>query len=213
MERYNEPAPTTPTTSNPRVILRQAAVNGTLPLSRDADSRQLTRLYQDIRSLITESIEFDEVQTAVDDLDGHQDIKDMFDDVGNMEFVPGTRRLLDILELIDNKVDVLDALDALEEASEENQPQENTLSDDERAMLSTDSETESEIESDLESEDDDVPVAPANRASSEARRLGSEARRLMLEDDDDSDDDAPPVRRQLVFSDEEDENVSSRLRF
>ena len=183
------------------------------PLSRDADSRQLTRLYQDIRSLITESIEFDEVQTAVDDLDGHQDIQDMFDDVGNMEFVPATRRLLDILELIDNKVDVLDALDALEEASEENQPQENTLSDDERAMLSTDSETESEIESDLESEDDDVPVAPANRTSSEARRLGSEARRLMLEDDDDSDDDAPPVRRQLVFSDEEDENVSSRLRF
>ena len=155
-------------------------------------------MYQDIRSLITESIEFDEVQTAVDDLDGHQDIKDMFDDVGNMEFVPGTRRLLDILELIDNKVDVLDALDALEEASEENQPQEYTQSDDDRAELSTDDETESDIES-----EDDAPAV--RRTSNQDRQFLSD-----LFSDDESDEPAPPrLNRRLIFDSESDSDDES----
>ena len=109
--------------------------------------RQLESLYTDIRNLVGENIEFSVVQTAVESLQGHQDIKDMFDGVGDMDFVPGTRRLLDILELIDNKTDALEALDDLEAVNADVD-----MSLDDIANADTEVDTDSDAETDSDDE-------------------------------------------------------------
>lgn len=163
MQRYNEPPPRSPSPPR-RGNLRQPTINSFAPFSRDDDLRQLERLYTDIRNLVCENIEFDVVQTAVNNLQGHQDIKDMFEGVGNMEFVPGTRRLLDILELIDNKTDALEALDDLEAVSGSPSAILTPSAEGRVANIVDESETETEVETDTESEsEDDAPAPPAVR--------------------------------------------------
>lgn len=153
MQRFNEP-PRTPSPSPPRTgILRQPTISSFAPFRRDDDMRQLMRLYTDIRNLVLQDIEFSIVQTAVDNLEGHQDIKDMFAGIDDLDFIPGTRRLLDILELIDNKTDALDALDDLEAVS-------GSLS---AEVSLADAATESETETEVESEDELAPPPLSRR--------------------------------------------------
>ena len=170
MQAYNEPPPRSPSPPR-RGILRQPTINSFAPFRRSEDLQQLTRLFQDIRLLVLQSIEFNVVQTAVNNLQGHQDIKDMFEGVGNMEFIPGTRQLLDILELIQNKQDALEALDDLEAVSGSPSA---TLT----VNVEDESETETEVETDIESEsEDDAPAPPPIR------------RQLIFTSDDESDSD------------------------
>lgn len=194
MQRYNEPAPRSPSPPR-RGILRQPTINSFAPFNRDDDLRQLTRLFQDIRLLVLQSIEFNVVQTAVNNLQGHQDIKDMFEGVGNMEFIPGTRQLLDILELIQNKQDALEALDDLEAVSG---------SPSEGVNVADESETETEVETDTESEsEDDAPAV---------RRTSNQDRQFLSEffSDDEPDEPAPPrLNRRLIFDSESDSDDES----
>ena len=177
MQRYNEPPPRSPSPPR-RGILRQPTINSFAPFKRDDDLRQLERLYTDIRNLIGENIDFNVVQTAVDNLQGHQDIKDMFEGVGNMEFIPGTRQLLDILELIDNKTDALEALDDLEAVSGSPSAILTPSAESRLANVVDESETETEVETDIESEsEDDAPAPPPIR------------RQLIFTSDDESDSD------------------------
>lgn len=177
MQAYNEPPPRSPSPPR-RGILRQPTINSFAPFNRDDDLRQLTRLFQDIRLLVLQSIEFNVVQTAVDNLQGHQDIKDMFEGVGNMEFIPGTRQLLDILELIQNKQDALEALDDLEAVSGSPSAILTLSAEGRVANIVDESETETEVETDIESEsEDDAPAPPPIR------------RQLIFTSDDESDSD------------------------
>lgn len=155
---------------------------------------QLNILFQDIRLLVLQSIEFDVVQTAVNNLQGHQDIKDMFEGVGNMEFIPGTRRLLDILELIQNKQDALEALDDLEAVSGSPSAILTPSAEEKVADIEDESETETEVETDAESESEDE-----NRDMTFSFTFTEEPA-------------PPPIRRQLIFtsddeSDSDDESV------
>jgi hypothetical protein len=151
-------------------------------------------LYTDIRNLVVEDIQFSVVETAVNNLQGHQDIKDMFEGVGNMEFVPGTRRLLDILELIDNKTDALEALDDLEAVSGSPSAILTPSAEGRIANVVDESETETEVETDVESESEDE-----NRDMTFSFTFTEEP--------------APPaVRRQIIFtssdeSDSDDESI------
>lgn len=166
MQRRNDPVPSTPPR---RGDLRQAtlvSINDFAPFNMEEDIQQLDNLRQAVRDLIRESIGFDEVETMVNNLQGHRDIKDIFAEINNMDYIPSIRRLLDILEMIDNKVDALEALEALEQVNASIE-QETTASDDERAELSTDDDT------DFDSDSDDEP-APVRR-------------QLMFTSDDDSD--------------------------
>lgn len=76
--------------------------------------RQLQELSRAMRALIREDLEFVEprqfqlFQREVDSLQGHQDIKDMFAGLDDMEFIPSLRRMADILELIDTKLEALE---------------------------------------------------------------------------------------------------------
>lgn len=76
--------------------------------------RQLEDMSRAMRALIREDLEFVEprqfqlFQTEVDSLQGHQDIKDMFAGLDDMEFIPSLRRMADILELIDTKLEALE---------------------------------------------------------------------------------------------------------
>ena len=90
---------------------------------------------------------YEEAEAAVNRLQGHQDLKDMFAEVldmfaelGDMVFIYRTRRLLDMLELIQSKQDALEQ--AMIEEAEENELAE--------AETDTGSEAESESESDDE---------------------------------------------------------------
>lgn len=179
------------------------------------------RLYTDIRNLVVENIQFNVVETAVDNLQGHQDIKDMFDDVGNMDFVPGTRRLLDILELIDNKTDALDALYDLEAVS--GSPSALTPSAEGRvATIEDESETETEVETDAESEsEDDEPAPPPIRrqlifTSDDESDWDVEDLMYILDepqpDNEDEDSDDESVDRD-VLARADTVDVSARLRF
>ena len=58
--------------------------------NEETGDMQLTALYNTIRSLVTQDIEYDEAAAAVSRLQGHQDLKDLFAGVGDMGFVPGT---------------------------------------------------------------------------------------------------------------------------
>lgn len=130
-------------------ILRQATIsppplrrqsNRLSELSQEQVHEQLGALYITIRSLITQSIEYEEAEDEVTGLQGHQDLKDMFAEVGDMGFVDGTRRLLDMLELIQSKQNAL--TQAMIEEAEDNELAE--------AETDTGSEAESESESDDE---------------------------------------------------------------
>lgn len=139
-----------------RRTLRQATISPTPPrirrqsnrmpeLSQEQVHEQLVALYITIRSLVTQSIEYEEAEDEVTGLQGHQDLKDMFAEVGDLGFVPGTRRLLDMLELIQSKKDAL-AQAMIEEAE-----------DNELAEAETDTGSEAESESDS----DDEPSGPS----------------------------------------------------
>lgn len=193
MQAYNEPPPRSPSPPR-RGILRQPTINSFAPFSRRDDLSQLNILFQDIRLLVLQSIEFDVVQTAVNNLQGHQDIKDMFEGVGNMEFIPGTRRLLDILELIQNKQDALEALDDLEAVSGSPSAILTPSAEEKVADIEDESETETEVETDAESESEDE-----NRDMTFSFTFTEEPA-------------PPPIRRQLIFtsddeSDSDDESV------
>ena len=139
----------------PNSILRQATISPTSSRSMPArapsppaqelsanerDDIQLDSLQSTIRDLIREDIGLDEADTAINNLQGHQDIKDMFSGVGGMEYVPRVRVLLDILDLIRTKQDAL--AQAMIEEAEEN----------ELAEAETDTGSEAESESDSDDE-------------------------------------------------------------
>ena len=145
-----------PNASPPRSILRQATISPP-PLQRQSnrmpelsqneqDDIQLDSLQSTIRDLIRENIGLDEADTAINNLQGHQDIKDMFSGVGSMEYVPRVRVLLDILDLIRTKQDAL--AQAMIEEAEEN----------ELAEAETDTGSEAESEAESESDSDDEPL-------------------------------------------------------
>ena len=113
----------------------------------EQDVLQLDRLYNVLRNLIREVIEPDEADTAINNLQGHQDLKDMYSRIGMVEeYEPGMRILIDMLELIRSKQDALEQ--AMIEEAEENELAE--------AETDTGSEAESEVES--ESASDDEPL-------------------------------------------------------
>jgi len=119
MQRFNDPVPTP---SPRRGDLRQPTINSFTPFSRAEDVDQLEEMSRAMRALIREDLEFVEARTIVDSLQGHQDIKDMFASLDGMfangiELVPVLRRLADILELIDNKLEALEAQGELEGAA------------------------------------------------------------------------------------------------
>ena len=173
MQRRTDPVPSTPPR---RGDLRQAtlvSVNDFAPFNRSDDIDQLEHMYYTIRDLIRESIGFEDAEVAINNLQGHRDIKDMFAGLNNMDYISFTRFLLDILELIRNKVDALEALDGLEQVNAS--IEETTVSDDERAELSTDTETESDAD-----DSDDEPAPRVNR-------------RLVFDSDSDSDDEVVDI--------------------
>lgn len=147
MQRFNDPVPTP---SPRRGDLRQPTVNSFRPFSRAEDEDQLLLMFRTMRELIREDIDFADARTIVNSLQGHQDIKDMFASLDGMfangiELVPVLRRLADILELIDTKLEALEAQSDLEGvvASVD-------MSLDEIANADTD------VETDAEADDDDV---------------------------------------------------------
>lgn len=154
-------------------ILRQATIsppplrrqsNRMQELSHEQDDVQLGALYITIRSLVTQSIEYEEAEDEVTGLQGHQDLKDMFAEVGDLGFVYRTRRLLDMLELIQSKQDAL--AQAMIEEAEEN----------ELAEAETDTGSEAESESDSDSDDEPLIRQPSG----------------VTFDSDDEDAEAPP---------------------
>lgn len=183
MERYNDPAPRTPSpsTSPRRGILRQPTLTMSdfAPFTSDEDFSQLSDVFRTLLMFLRDQTTEEEAATAVRNLQGHQDLKDMFPE--NMDLVPTLRRIVEMLESIENKIDAMedDPISALtmspipQTEVIEQAPQEPTPSDDERAELTTDSETESEIESDS----DDEPAPPRLN-----RRL------IFTSSDEDSDD-------------------------
>ena len=167
MQRYNDPPPRTPRSqtrryepSSPsygpdevappsprRGDLRQPTINSFTPFSRVEDEAQLDNLYGSIRDLIQGNVTFEDAEAEVNSLQGHQDIKDMFAGVGNMEFIPGTRRLLDILELTNNKIDAIEAQANLEAADADV-----GMSLDDIANADTEVDTDSDTETDSDDE-------------------------------------------------------------
>lgn len=151
MQRFNDPVPTP---SPRRGDLRQPTINSFTPFSRAEDEDQLLSMSSMMRELIHEGIVSVEYQTwqyfqrQVDSLQGHQDIKDMFASLDGMEFIPSLRRIADILELIDNKLDALEALGNLEGVNASVD-----MSLDEIANADTDVETDAETD---DSDDESV---------------------------------------------------------
>lgn len=187
MQRYNEPPPRTPRSqtrryepSSPtygpdevappsprRGDLRQPTINSFTPFSRVEDEAQLDNLYGSIRDLIQGNVTFEDAEAEVNSLQGHQDIKDMFAGVGNMEFIPGTRRLLDILELTNNKIDAIEAQANLEAANAENADGEIFLNDlagggatvvDDIANADTEVDTDADTDDEADTDSDDEGV-------------------------------------------------------
>ncbi len=115
MQRFNDPAPTP---SPRRGDLRQPTANSFTPFSRAEDEDQLESIRSSMLALITDGIvtvvarTWDQYRWEVERLEGHQDIKDMFASLDGMEFIPSLRRMADILELIDTKLEALE-LEAL----------------------------------------------------------------------------------------------------
>jgi len=169
MQRYNEPPPSTPPASPRRGDLRQPTINSFTPFRRSDDDDQLTSLFRTIRDLIREDIEFEDAEAEVNNLQGHQDIQDMFARLDNMDFIPSLRLMADILELIDNKLEALEALDGLEQVN---------------AALGTASDSGGEGETDVDTtdseSDDDLAPPPVRR-------------QLIFTSDSDSDDDIDAV--------------------
>lgn len=109
----------------------------------EQDDIQLGRLYNVLRDLIREVIDPDEAEAAVNRLQGHQDLKDMYSRLGMVEeYEPGVRILLDMLELIRTKQDALEQ--AMIEEAEDNE------------LAEAETDTGSEVES--ESDSDDEPL-------------------------------------------------------
>ena len=158
MQRYSEPTVSTPPSTPPSTLpstpprrgdLRQPTINSFAPFSRSDDEDQLEDAYGTIRDLIREVIEFEDAEAVVNNLRGHQDIKDIFNDLDNMEYAPSLRRLADILELIDNKVESLEALDELERVNADVD-----MSLDDIANADTDVETDADTDTDTDAETD-----------------------------------------------------------
>ena len=146
--------------------------------ANERDDIQLDSLQSTIRDLIREDIGLDEADTAINNLQGHQDIKDMFSGVGGMEYVPRVRVLLDILDLIRTKRAVL--AQAIIEEAEENELAE--------------ADTDVGLEADSESDSDDEPFLrqPSGLSFAERRRARLERTEANLREifaSDDSDDD------------------------
>ena len=150
MQRFNDPVPTP---SPRRGDLRQPTVNSFTPFSRAEDKDQLEFIRVEMRALISDGIgsvearTWDQYQWEVERLEGHQDIKDMFASLDGMEFIPSLRRMADILELIDTKLEALEAQSGLEGviASVD-------MSLDEIANADTDVETDAEPDTDSDDE-------------------------------------------------------------
>ena len=201
MESYNEPAPRTPT--RPRVtfdIQSSPSGNDFAPFRREDDIAQLSRVYSALRAFIRETYTLDEAATEVRNLDGHQDLKDMIPE--NMGYVDRLRRLADMLELIQNKLDNLRAQNDLEQIAANETMSPIPQEDDSGGYGTTDTEPESD------SDEDDLYVTPPRRLQlpvldSDDESDGEVAR--MLGEDDDSDE--------IIFSSDDDDGVSTTLRF
>lgn len=181
--------PTTRADSPPRRgYLRQSTLldshSGSGDLSRDEDDLQLSGVYRTIRDFIREDVEFEMLEAEVNALQGHQDLKDMLPD--NMDYIPGLRRLADMLELIQNKQDALDAMDELALSSAEPVAPEPIAS----------AETESDDETESEPDSDDEPFVPPPRI----------ARRVLFSSSDEDDEDDDIANADTV-------DVSAPLRF
>ena len=133
------------------------------PFRREDDREQLTRIFQTILDLIRDRISSSEAEAAVNNLQGHLDIKAMFPD--NSDMIERLRSLVDMLHLIRNKLDALDALLELEIADTDTSipprlvRQSNRLaefSESEEVSTDTDSSTSEESSSDSDSESDDL---------------------------------------------------------
>lgn len=146
----------------------------------EQDDVQLGALYVTIRSLVTQSIEYEEAEDEVTGLQGHQDLKDMFAEVGDLGFVSGTRILLDMLELIRTKQDAV--AQAMIEEAEDNELAE--------AETDTGSEAESESESDdehlrqpsgitFDSDDEDAEAPPGESLENFMDRMAREGENRM----------------------------------
>jgi hypothetical protein len=136
-------------------------------LSAENDDAQLKSVHGSILSLLRQKVEFAPVQTEVGNLQGHQDLKDLFD---RLMFDPGLvqriRYFADMLEMIEEKLSVLEPIVAQQRASED------------ARLAEADTETESEAESGsdnelppsrrssgvilFDSDDEDVPEGPYN---------------------------------------------------
>lgn len=152
MQRFNDPVPTP---SPRRGDLRQPTINSFTPFSRAEDEDQLLSMSSMMRELIHEGIVSVEHQTwqyfqrQVDNLRGHQDIKDMFASLYGMEFIPSLRRIADILELIDTKLEDLEAQSDLEGVVASVDMSLDEIAD-------ADADVETDVETDAEADDDDV---------------------------------------------------------
>ena len=198
----------------PNSILRQATISPTSSRSMPArapsppaqelsanerDDIQLDRLQSTIRDLIREDIGLDEADTAINNLQGHQDIKDMFSGVGGMEYVPRVRVLLDILDLIRTKQYAL--AQAMIEEAEENELAE--------AETDTGSEAESEPDSDDERHRANLREIFASDDSDDDESRSSSPWQDPLGDNYDRSNAPPPARRRqrprdsFLFSDDE----------
>ena len=155
MQRFNDPVPTpSPPTAN-----------SFTPFSRAEDVDQLDFIRSEMRALIRDGIgsvearTWDQYQWEVERLEGHQDIKDMFASLDGMEFIPSLRRMADILELIDTKLEDLERLEGHLEG----------------VVASVDMSLDEIANADTDVEDDE-PASPPLR------------RRLVFTSDDESDD-------------------------
>ena len=155
MQRFNDPVPTP---SPRRGDLRQPTVNSFTPFSRAEDVDQLESIFTSMRGLISEGIgsvtrsTWDQYQYEVERLEGHQDIKDMFASLDGMEFIPSLRRMADILELIDTKLEALEAQSDLEGHLEGVIASVSNMTLDEIANADTDVETDAEPDTDSDDE-------------------------------------------------------------
>lgn len=177
MQRYNEPAENYLSDSDEiefndsnesdneqpqRVLLRQPtlinspSMNDSAPLSRDEDIAQLENAGSVLRAFIREVYTLDDAATEIRNLNGHQDLKDMIPE--NMGYIDTLRRLADMLELIQNKLDDLRAQNELEQVAANETMSPVSLEYESGGYGTTD--TEPESESELDSDQDDLYVTP-----------------------------------------------------
>ena len=127
-----------------RGTLRQATLLDFTPFESDEDYSQLSSVFRKLLLFLRDQITEDEAETAVRNLQGHRDIKDMFPE--NLDLLPRLRRILDMLELIESKIDALESAERAE--SPISQGDDENVSD-ASTIVASDSETESEIEEDI----------------------------------------------------------------